>query len=121
MNYWVLSKQIYKVLFIFISFSVKSQTYIIDNLKVVNEKDSVLKNVDVNIKIVHEKEYLKFYLDSQLYQTYKTTKPDYFQERVRFICWNKNYELQFVEVSDTKFIEKFIGFKKIYHIKQLFR
>ena len=129
MNYWVLNKQIYKILFIFISLGVKAQTYIIDNLKVLNE-EKVYFNKNVNLKIVHKQD-LKFYkveLDSSinvsrdmLYQTYKSTSPSYLSGKVRFICWNTNYELQFFEITDREIIEKFIGFTKIYHIKTIYR
>jgi len=107
-----------------------AQTYIIDNLKVINE-EKVYFDKNINIKIVHHNKEIKFYkveLDSTinvskdiLYQTYKTTNPSYISEKVRFICWDKNYELQFFEVTDRNITEKFIGFTKIYHIKTIYK
>lgn len=113
-----------------LSLSVKAQTYIIDNLKVSNE-EKVYFNKDVNLKIIHKQDLIKFYkieLDSTinvsrdiLYQTYKSTNPSYLSGKVRFICWNTNYELQFFEITDRYIIEKFIGFTKFYHIKTIYK
>lgn len=107
-----------------------AQTYIIDHIKVANE-NKIYFEKDLDLKIVHEKEYLKFYkieIDTFihvtrdiLYQTYKSTKPIYLSGKVRFICWDKNYELQFFEITDRNITEKFIGFTKIYHIKTIYK
>lgn len=107
-----------------------AQTYIIDNLKVLSE-EKVYFDKDINLKIIHKDNTIKFYkseLDSSisvnrdvLYQTYITTNSRFFKERVRFICWDKSYELQFMEISDREIKEKFIGFTKIYHIKAIYK
>lgn len=123
-------KKNWKILMILISFNTNAQTYIIDNLKVIGEEKTYFdKNVD--IKIVYCNKEIRFYkveLDSTMnvtkdiiYQTYKTTNPNFISGKVRFICYNKNYELQFFEITDRNITEKFIGFTKIYHIKTIYK
>ena len=130
MNSMELMKKIYKILLLLISFNSNAQTYIIDSLKVLN-KDTVYFSKALDLKLIHKEADLKFYnlelnpythtQDYVLYQTWKTTKATYFNNKVRFVAWGANYDLQFFEVSDHYMIEKYIGFTKVYHIKAIYR
>ena len=125
----IMMKKIYKVLFLLISFNSNAQTYMIDSLKVLNG-DRIYFSKAIDLKIVHDQEYLKFYKlelnphtqikEFVLYQTWKTTKANYFNNKVRFVAWGANYDLQFFEVSEHWMIEKYIGFTKVYHIKTIY-
>jgi hypothetical protein len=99
-----------------------SQTYTIDSLKVTSihiDKEVTLSQKYIEFYITSKEDKIEFKRNDELIYIFKKTSPKFHKDHVRFICFDKTYELLFFEINAEYIIERYKNLVKYYHIKSI--
>lgn len=110
-------------IFLTISFNISfSQTYTIDSLKIISKTDSsqkVIVNKYLKFYIIYKDDKIEFKRNDTIIYIFKHTSPKLLQKKVKFICYDKTYELLFFQIDEHYITESYKGMTKLYHIKHI--
>ena len=97
-----------------------SQSYWIDSLIIKNGSGKIIHNKPLDASINNKVDRIEFKnSNNELITLFEKTVPKLTNGTVRFISYNKSYELVFFEIHDRWIIEKYVDFTKFYHIKTI--
>lgn len=106
-----------------ISFNISfSQTYVIDSMKVISKTDTsqkVIVNKYLEFYITYKEDRIEFKRNEEVIYIFKHTSPKLLQKKVKFICYDKMYELLFFQIDEHYITESYKGMTKLYHIKHI--
>jgi len=96
-----------------------SQTYQIDSLKIISN-DKVLVEKYLEFYITYKFDKIEFKRNNEVIYIFKHTFPKSLHRKVRFICYDKTYELLFFEIGEHYIVESYKGMTKLYHINKIY-
>lgn len=114
------------LLSILLSFTITfsfSQTYQIDSLTVISTKgdiDKIIVKKYLEFYITNSYDKIEFKRNQELIYIFKKTSPKNYKGKVRFICYDKTFELLFFEIGENYIIESYKGLIKRYHIIKIY-